>query len=226
MEAIIATLAVTLGASFCAGINLYATLFVLGAMSRWSGFDLPGDLLVLESDLVMWPALFMYTVEFVADKVPAVDSAWDSIHAFIRIPAGVMLAAAALGDVPLELQVVGGMVGGTLATSSFAAKATTRLASHATGTSPIASPVLSIAEDALVVGTMAFVAANPVLSLLILAVLMIATYYVLKTFWRIARGVFRSIGGLLKGEYPAVAATPAPALASVPAERSEHSLMR
>ena len=70
---VLATLALALGASWCAGINLYATVFVLGALSRWTGFDLPADLSVLENNWVLWPALGIYTVEFVADKVPAVD---------------------------------------------------------------------------------------------------------------------------------------------------------
>lgn len=199
MEAIVATIALTMGASFAAGINLYATIFVLGAMARWTGFELPPGLEVLASDLVMWPALLMYSIEFVADKVPAVDSAWDSIHAFIRIPAGAVLAAGAMGEVPLELTVLGGMVGGALATTSFATKATTRLAGHSTGTSPVVSPVASVAEDVAVIGLLAFVAANPVLSLLILAVMLIAAYFILRTFWKIASAVFKAIGGMFRG---------------------------
>jgi hypothetical protein len=199
---VLATLALILGASFCAGINLYATVFVLGAMSRWSSFNLPGDLMALESHWVLWPALAMYTVEFVADKVPAVDSAWDTIHTFIRVPAAVVIAAQALGDVPVEFQILAGMIGGSLAFASHTTKATVRLAGHATGSSPLLSPVASVAEDALVIGIVAFIAANPVMSLFLLALAMIACYYTLKTFWRLSRQAVRAMFGAAEEAIP------------------------
>jgi len=196
VEEILATLALTLGASFCAGINLYATLFVLGAMSRFTGFDLPVDLLVLESHWVLWPALTLYCVEFFADKVPALDSAWDSIQTFLRIPAGVVIAATALGEVPLELQICSGMVGGTLATMAHGTKATVRLAAHGTGTSPAVSPVASLAEDALVITTMAFVATNPVISLILFVIMLVAAAFILWACWNLAKTAFRGIAKL------------------------------
>lgn len=202
MEQIFATLALTFGASFCAGINLYATVFTLGAMSRFTSFDLPTGLEALESHWVIWPALLMYAVEFVADKVPAVDSAWDAIHTFIRIPAGVVLAAGALGEMPMEAQIVAGMIGGTLAAAAHGAKATTRLAAHATGTSPIVTPVASVVEDVVVFGTTAFIVANPVLALIALVVMGAGVWFVLRTFWRIARGIFSGLGTLVHGEAP------------------------
>ncbi|MCB2154490.1 DUF4126 domain-containing protein [bacterium] len=192
------TLALALGASWCAGINLYATVCVLGLMSRYTGFDLPPDLMVLEHTWVIGVAGVMYCIEFVADKVPAVDSAWDTVHTFLRVPAGVVIAAMALGDVPMELQVIAGMVGGTLAATAHTTKATTRVAAHSTGTSPILSPIISVGEDALVVGTVALIAANPVLSLFIVALMMIAAYFILKTCWRITRSVFRTLFPFLK----------------------------
>jgi len=208
METVFTTLVVALGASWCAGINLYATVFVLGAMSRYTAFELPGDLTVLESHWVMWPALAMYTVEFFADKVPAVDSAWDAIHSFIRIPAGVALAATALGEVPLEAQVLAGLVGGGLAATSHTTKMTARLAAHATGTSPVASPALSLAEDVAVIGTMAFVATHPILALIALVVMMAAAYFVLRVFWKLARRALASVARLFRGPDPEL---PAPA---------------
>ncbi len=204
MENILATIALALGASFCAGINLYATIFVLGAMSRYTSFDLPVEMIALESHWVIWPALAMYVVEFFADKIPAVDTAWDSIHTFLRIPAGVAIAATALGDVPMELQVVAGMVGGTLASVSHTTKATTRLAAHATGTSPVVSPVVSVVEDVLVVGTLGFIATNPVLSILILIVMLIAAFFILKTFWKLAQKVFQGIAALFRRTTPPI----------------------
>ncbi len=199
-EQVIMTLAVGLGASWCAGINLYATVFVLGALSRWTAFDLPGELVVLESHWVLWPALAMYTLEFFADKFPAVDTAWDSIHTFIRIPAGVVLAATAMGDVPMEFQMLAGLVGGTLATASHATKATTRLVAHSTATSPIVSPVASVIEDITVVGFLAFVVANPLLSLLLLAMMVIASGFLLWSFWKITRLVLQRLFAAISGE--------------------------
>jgi hypothetical protein len=190
------TLALTLGAAWCSGINLYATVAVLGLMHRYvDGFTLPGDMAVLGNEWVILSAGLLYCVEFVADKVPAVDSAWDTIHTFIRVPAGAALAAMALGDVPLEVQVVAGLVGGTLALGSHTTKATTRLAAHGTGTSPVLSPVLSVAEDVVVVGTIGLVAANPILSLFLLGVMLVIAYYVLKMFWSVARKAFRALFG-------------------------------
>ncbi len=199
MEQVIAALAVALGASFTSGINLYATVFVLGTMSRYSSFDLPGNLMVLESHWVMWPALTLYIVEFFADKFPAVDSTWDSIQTFIRIPAGVAIAATALGDVPLEFQIFAGLVGGTLATVAHGTKATTRLVAHTTGTSPVVSPVASVVEDVAVIGTTVLVAANPLVALLVVFVMLIGCIYVLRCFWRVARGVFRGLARLFRG---------------------------
>lgn len=196
LTTIISTLAVALGASFTSGINLYATVAVLGILHRYvEGFTLPGDLEVLASHWVIWPALFMYTIEFVADKVPAVDSVWDAIHTFIRVPAGAIIAAAALGDVPGEFQVMAGLVGGTLALGSHVTKATVRLAAHSTGTSPIVSPVVSTAEDIGVVGLVALAALHPVISMLVLVVFLIGCYYLMRTFWVLARKAFRGLMG-------------------------------
>ena len=125
---IFASLALMLGASWCSGINLYATVAVLGAMHRWAdGFALPGEMGVLGNEWVIGVAAFMYTIEFVADKVPSVDSAWDTVHTFIRVPAGAALAGMSLGDVPLEVQLIAAMVGGGLAFGAHTTKATTRL---------------------------------------------------------------------------------------------------
>lgn len=193
LDAIIATIALTMGASFCAGINLYATVFVLGALARWTSFDLPDNLAVLMSDWILWPALGIYIIEFVADKVPAVDTAWDSIHTFIRIPAAALIAANGMGDVPVELQVFAGLIGGTLATATHTTKAATRLVAHSTGTSPVVSPVVSVAEDIAVVSLMVFVVEYPVLALFLIALLLIGLFYVMKGLWSAIKLVWRKL---------------------------------
>lgn len=199
---VLATLALALGASWCAGINLYATVFVLGAMSRWTGFELPADLLVLENPWVIGIAAVLYTVEFFADKIPAIDTAWDTVQTFIRIPAGAVLAAMSVGDVPMAMQVIALLLGGTLATTSHTTKATARIAAHSSGTSPVVSPSASVAEDVLVIGLIGLIVSNPVLALLLLAVMIVASVLILWVFWKVARKLLTAFGRLVTGQGP------------------------
>lgn len=193
-DGIVGQLALALGASWCAGINLYATVAVLGIMARYlPGFQLPEEMAVLASAWVIVPASLMYCVEFVADKVPAVDSAWDTVHTFIRVPAGAALAAAAMGDVPPEIQVGAAILGGTLALGSHTAKATTRMAAHGTGVSPVVSPTASLVEDGLVVATIGLLAANPLLALGLTALMIVGAALLIYFLWAIARRVLRSL---------------------------------
>lgn len=205
---IIATIALALGASWCAGINLYATVAVLGLMHRYSGFTLPPGMEALAHDFVLWPAIVMYALEFFADKVPAVDTTWDAIQTFFRVPAGAVLAATALGDVPAEFSVLAAMIGGGLAFTSHTAKATGRIALHGTGGS-IATPVVSLGEDGLVVATIALVATHPVLSLFLLAAMMICAYFLLRFFWSLTRKLAKWLFG--RGRRPTTPPPP-PAL--------------
>ncbi len=206
---LIGTLALVLGASWTAGINLYATLAVLGLLHRYAeGFVLPGDMAALGSYWVIGPAAFMYAVEFFTDKVPAIDSLWDTVHTFIRIPAGAVLAGMAVGEVPLEMQLAAGILGGTLALGSHATKSTTRMAAHGSGTSPVTGPSLSIAEDVLVIGTIGLVAANPMLALVVMVVMLAGAVLLMWTFWRVAKRVWKA---LFRKTPPRRPAKPAPA---------------
>lgn len=194
-ESIIATLALALGASWCAGLNLYATVAVLGLMHRHvDGFALPEHLQLLASDWVIWPAVFMYTVEFLADKIPGFDTAWDTVHTFIRIPAGAALAAAALGDVPPELRFGAAILGGTLAFGSHAVKSSTRVAAHGTGTSPLVSPAASLIEDGLVIGTLTLASVHPLVSISLVLVMIAAAILLIRAFWSVFRKLARSFG--------------------------------
>lgn len=213
-DGIVAQLALALGASWCAGINLYATIAVLGLMAHYvPGFQLPPDMAVLASPWVIVPACLMYCVEFFADKVPAVDSAWDTIHTFIRVPAGAAMAAAALGDVPPEIQVGAAIIGGTLALGSHTTKATARVAAHGSGTSPLVSPTASLVEDGLVITTVAMIAANPALALLLTALMVIGAGFLMYFLWSIVRRVFRA----LTGRGTADGALPPPPPPAIPA---------
>jgi len=195
-DGIVAQLALAMGAGWCAGINLYATVAVLGLMVHFvPGFQLPPGLEVLGSPWVIVPAVIMYCVEFFADKIPAVDSAWDTVHTFIRVPAGAALAAAALGDVPPEIQVGAAIIGGTLALGSHTAKATTRVAAHGTGTSALVSPTASLIEDGLVVATIGMIAANPAIALGMTALMVLGAGFLLYFLWNVTRRVFRVLVG-------------------------------
>ena len=122
----ISTLAVAMGASWVSGINLYAAVATLGLLGRFAHLPLPGELEALTSWWVIGIASVLYVIEFLADKIPVVDSTWDVIHTFIRVPAGAVLAAASFGDFDKGIQVIAFLLGGSLALSSHGTKAATR----------------------------------------------------------------------------------------------------
>jgi hypothetical protein len=148
----LSTLALAMGASWVSGINLYAAVATLGLLGRFASLKLPGELGVVTNWWVIGVALGLYVIEFFADKVPLIDSAWDAIHTFIRIPAGAVLAAATFGDFDKGIQVIAFLIGGGLALSSHGTKAATRAAIN-TSPEPASNIVASVAEDVLAVGS-------------------------------------------------------------------------
>jgi hypothetical protein len=145
------TLGRTLGFSFAAGINLYATVAILGLASRYGWVQLPDQFRVFDNDLVIGAALVLYVVEFIADKVPWVDSAWDAVHTVIRPAGGALIAVATLGDASPAVEGLAALLGGTLAAGSHFTKAGTRAVAN-TSPEPFSNWALSIAEDVFVVG--------------------------------------------------------------------------
>ena len=121
------TIALTMGLAWASGINLYAALLMLGLMGATGHVALPPGLEPLTHPLVIGAAGFMYCVEFFADKIPGVDNGWDSMHTFVRIPAGAVLAAAAVGDVSMPAQIAAALLGGTLSAGTHATKAGGRI---------------------------------------------------------------------------------------------------
>src|SRR4029434_6841314 len=142
----ISTLAIGMGASWVSGINLYAAVATLGLLSRFASLKLPGELEVLTNWWVIGIALFLFVVEFIADKIQVVDSVWDVIHTFIRIPAGAVLAATAFGDFDKSVQVIALLLGGGLAFSAHATKASARAAINLSP-EPASNIVVSLVED-------------------------------------------------------------------------------
>ncbi len=140
-----------MGFSFAAGINLYATVAILGLASRFDWVSLPSQFRLFDNDLVIAAALVLYVIEFVADKIPWVDSMWDAVHTAIRPVGGAFIAVTTLGDASPAVQGLVALLGGTLAAGSHFTKAGTRAVANASP-EPFSNWILSITEDIFVVG--------------------------------------------------------------------------
>jgi hypothetical protein len=178
-----------MGVAWASGINLYATILVLGYMGMTGNIDLPPDLQILTDPMVMIAAALMYTIEFFADKVPGVDTGWDTLHTFIRIPAGAVLAAGAVGEVGTGAQLAAGLVGGTLATGSHATKAGSRVLIN-TSPEPVSNWFASVGEDVAVILGLWTALNNPVLFLVLLGVFILLMIWLLPRIWRGLRKLF------------------------------------
>lgn len=189
------TIALSLGIAWASGINLYAAVFMLGLMGTNGHIDLPPDLLILQDPAVMMAAGFMYCVEFFADKTPGVDSGWDAIHSFIRIPAGAVLASMAVGDVSPAMQVAAFLVGGAITTTTHATKAGSRVLIN-TSPEPFSNWVASVAEDIIVIGGLWAALYHPVLFLVLLGVFIVIMIWLLPKIWRGIKLVARKLGAL------------------------------
>lgn len=148
---LLTTLGRTLGFSFAAGLNLYATVAILGLASRFDWVALPPQFKVFDNDIVIGAAIVMYIIEFVADKIPWFDSIWDGVHTVIRPIGGALIAVATLGHASPTVQGLAALLGGSLAASSHFTKAGTRAVAN-TSPEPFTNWLLSLSEDAFVVG--------------------------------------------------------------------------
>ena len=194
MTQLISTIAIAMGASWVSGINLYATVATLGLLSRFAHLPLPGELQVLTSWWVIGVAVVLYVIEFVADKVPYVDSTWDVIHTFIRVPAGAVLAASAFGDFDRSIQVIALLLGGGLALSSHGTKAATRAMLNASP-EPVSNIVASIVEDIVAIVSVICAVFLPVLLFIIVGVGLVVSFFVFSRILRFFRRVADSIRG-------------------------------
>ena len=147
---LVPTLGRTLGFSFAAGVNLYATVAILGLASRYGWVRLPEQFRVFDNDVVIGVALILYVVEFIADKVPWVDSVWDAVHTIVRPVGGALIAVATIGDVSPAVEGLVALLGGTLAAGSHLTKAGTRAVAN-TSPEPFSNWILSIGEDIFVI---------------------------------------------------------------------------
>ncbi len=197
-QQIVNIIALTMGVAWASGINLYATLLTLGILNLTGHMALPADLQILSDPLVLGAAGLMFMVEFVADKMPGVDTGWDSLHTFIRIPAGALLAAGAVGQMDPALSLAAAIVGGILAAGSHATKAGTRVLINASP-EPFSNWAMSIFEDVLVVGGLWTALQHPWVFLALLVLFILMMIWLLPRIWRGIRKVFGFIGRLFGG---------------------------
>jgi hypothetical protein len=172
------TLGFSIATAFASGLNLYATVAVLGLLQRFQAVDLPSSLSALSHPVVLGVAITLYAIEFVADKVPYIDSAWDTVHTFIRPPAAALMAYAAFGEVPEAWRLAGGLLAGSVALTSHGTKASARAAIN-TSPEPFSNWIASLTEDGIAVALVWIATEYPYLSVGIVAVLLTICIYLL-----------------------------------------------
>ncbi|GAD21745.1 DUF4126 domain-containing protein [Acidovorax sp. MR-S7] len=183
-------LAAALG--WASGLRLYAVVFLVGLMGVAGWIALPPGLAVLQHPAVLLVSGFMLLVEFFADKVPWLDSAWDALHAFIRVPAGALLAASVFGFDNAAMAVVAGLLGGSLSATALATKMTTRAAAN-TSPEPFSNWGLSFLEDGLVVGMVWLATNHPVLFAVVLVAVLAVSVLLLVVLFKFLRAVVRRL---------------------------------
>jgi hypothetical protein len=180
------------GLSWASGLRLYMTLFLAGWFSRMGWVDLPQALQVLASPWVMGVTGALMMIEFLADKVPGLDSLWDAIHTFIRIPAGALLAAAALGQMDPAWTTIAAILGGTFAAGAHVTKASSRALIN-TSPEPFSNWTASLAEDAVVAGGLWAAFFHPWILVAFLVIFFLIALWLLPKLWRGLRWLFKRL---------------------------------
>ena len=192
-------IALTMGTAWAAGINLYAAILVLGILGNTGNIILPPDLQILMNPLVLWAAGIMYAIEFFADKLPGVDNGWDALHTFIRIPAGALMAAGAVGEMNPAVVLAAAILGGGIATVTHAAKAGTRVIINASP-EPFSNIAASLAEDVAVIFGLWAALQHPWFFIILIVVFLLFLVWVLPKIWRAIKAVFLRIVRFFSGE--------------------------
>lgn len=193
------TLTLALGSAWTSGINLYATVSVLGLLQKFSAVKLPGGLDILDNWWIIGIAAGLYIIEFVADKVPYVDSVWDVVHTFIRVPAGAAVAYAATNQMDASVMVIATLLGGGLAFSSHGTKAALRATANLSP-EPVSNWVLSIVEDIIAFAGTILAVIAPVLIAIVLGIFLIFFFWFFPKVVRAVLRLFRGIRALFRGE--------------------------
>ncbi len=178
-----------MGSAWLSGINLYATVTTLGLLQRFHFVTLPGQLDVLSNTWVIGVAAALYIIEFAADKIPMVDSAWDMVHTFIRVPAGAALAFGAFGESDAAVRTIAMLLGGSVALTSHGAKAAVRVAAN-TSPEPFSNVALSLVEDVFAVGSSLLLAWFPIVLLVMVAIFLVLAIWLAPKILRGLRSLF------------------------------------
>lgn len=186
---ILQSLALAGGMAWASGMRLYAVVFLAGLLGRLGYLQLPETLSVLENPWIIGLSGVLLCIEFLADKVPAIDSFWDALQGFIRIPAGALLAALAMGEHDPALMVAAGLLGGTLTAGTFAAKAGGRALIN-TSPEPFSNVTASLGEDILTASGLWIAVAHPILFLILLGLFILLLLWLLPKIWRGIRAFF------------------------------------
>lgn len=187
---ILNSIGVLFGSSWASGVNLYLTVAGLGIANRFHWIDLPGNMDAISHPLVILVAVLIYAIEFVADKIPFVDSLWDSVHTFIRPVGGAALAYMATANVGPAVQLPVALLSGAIAMDSHLTKATTRVAIN-TSPEPFTNSIASVTEDGLVLGVLWLIINHPIITTIVVILFILFSIWFLKKMFRFLRKVFR-----------------------------------
>jgi hypothetical protein len=191
-QGLVQIIALTLGVSWASGINLYAAMLTLGLLGATGHAQLPPGLEILTHPMVIYASGLMYAVEFFADKIPGVDTGWDVIHSFVRIPAAAVLAAAASMEIGPAAQVAAAIIGGGLAAGSHLTKASSRLVINSSP-EPFTNSAISVAEDAVVIAGVWTALNHPLAFCFLLALMLGAMIWLLPKIWRGIRALWQRL---------------------------------
>lgn len=197
----IEALSLAMGMAWTSGINLYATVAALGIANRMEMVHLPQNLEVLSHPGVIAIACVMYLIEFFADKVPYIDSGWDALHTFIRVPAGAVLAARSLGDLNPALELMALLAGGSIALAAHGTKATARLAINASP-EPFSNWFASVSEDLTVFGSLWLMFNHPILMLVVVLSFLALVAWLAPKIYRIGKRGWQTLRDRLRGTKP------------------------
>ena len=191
-------IALSMGVAWASGINLYAAVLMLGYLGSTGNIDLPPEMMVVTDPLVMSAAGLMYCVEFFADKTPGVDTAWDSLHTFIRIPLGAVLAMSAVGEMSPAVELAAFLAGGSLTAATHATKAGSRVIINSSP-EPVSNWVTSLGEDFLVITGMWAALTHPLVFVVFLILFIILMIWLLPKIWRGIKRIISTLKDFIKG---------------------------
>jgi len=191
---VLSNLGVFLGGSWASGVNLYLTIAGLGIADKVGAISLPGNLDAISNPIVIAVAILMYAVEFFADKIPLVDSAWDSIHTFIRPIGGAALSYMAMANIGPAAQIPAALISGAVSLDSHLTKATARVAIN-TSPEPVTNSIASVSEDALVIGALWMIVNHPIVLGILVILFIVFSIWFLKMMFKFVKKVFRFFSG-------------------------------